>query len=832
MAYLPRIASRIRYLEALNARKNRLEIVAALSQGQVSRRDLVRWGIFATGGALALKNGLSPFARSAYADVPTGTPPSPVPPGKKFTMPMPRVGVLDPLPMKPNSYLDPVTGRAETEYLFCHPGTTTPIEDVLGARRTSYHSYYNHFANDLEQRTRYTNPVSGRGPVEGRPPIHPSGKDFFAHQRWGELRPKVGYLISLGQIRSGQSFHPDLAVQDANSVWCFGSRYGAPYAASVGPDSSQRPGYYGYQTGNIVTPLVRARYGEPILSRIHNDLPVERRLNNGFGRNEISTHYHNAHNAAESDGANNAYHFPGTFYDYLWSGMLARHDMVATPNLMDPGFKPGDTRASGIDDNGNVVPVAGDFREIQGTMWFHDHRFFFTAENVHKGNFALVNMYSGPDRANEEINDGINLRLPSGIGSQTGQAWGNLEYDVNLAISNPALDPQGQLFFDIFDTDGFLGDILAVNGAYYPYFEVKARRYRFRILNASMARFFRLALVDQNGKTVPYHFIANDGNLLPKPVLISNGIMDVQGVAERYDIVVDFNIARARGVTRLYLVNLLKQTDGRKPDKTLSISEAMKGDEDDPAVGPVLQFIVGEPATDQSADLFAAEWQRSGSKFLTEQIPVVAPVRTRTFEWVRSTGDSRDTADGQCIPECGEIENFPWSVKVNGEDAHSLNATRIGALIPRPGEVEHWQLENGGGGWDHPIHLHFEEGVTLDRDGDPIPATERMARKDVWRLRPSGSVRIQVRFGEFGGSYVNHCHNTTHEDFAMLLRYQVLRGGADDPVGMVTPTPIPTEWGVKWKDSEVLPEAQPDFNNSSSGGDDDSGSGRRRRSRV
>ncbi len=43
--------------------------------------------------------------------------------------------------------------------------------------------------------------------------------------------------------------------------------------------------------------------------------------------------------------------------------------------------------------------VPGDFRELQGTMWFHDHRFFFTAENVHPGNFALCNIYSGPDRA-------------------------------------------------------------------------------------------------------------------------------------------------------------------------------------------------------------------------------------------------------------------------------------------------------------------------------------------------------------------------------------------------------------------------------------------------
>ena len=57
---------------------------------------------------------------------------------------------------------------------------------------------------------------------------------------------------------------------------------------------------------------------------------------------------------------------------------------------------------------------------------------------------------------------------------------------------------------------------------------------------------------------------------------------------------------------------------------------------------------------------------------------------------------------------------LPWTVKVNSEAAHSFNANRISLLIPRPGEVEHWTFVNGGGGWDHPIHLHFEEGVTMN----------------------------------------------------------------------------------------------------------------------
>ena len=51
-------------------------------------------------------------------------------------------------------------------------------------------------------------------------------------------------------------------------------------------------------------------------------------LNRGFGRAETQLHFHNAHNGAESDGASNVHHFPGTFYDYRWSTTLARRDKI------------------------------------------------------------------------------------------------------------------------------------------------------------------------------------------------------------------------------------------------------------------------------------------------------------------------------------------------------------------------------------------------------------------------------------------------------------------------------------------------------------------------
>src|SRR3954466_266881 len=97
--YLSKSESKRRLKEAEDARANRLEIVSALSQGSISKRDLFRWGLLTATGALLAKNGLSPFATSAYAQVPTGTPPSPRFGAKKFTHRMPRQELQTPIPL-------------------------------------------------------------------------------------------------------------------------------------------------------------------------------------------------------------------------------------------------------------------------------------------------------------------------------------------------------------------------------------------------------------------------------------------------------------------------------------------------------------------------------------------------------------------------------------------------------------------------------------------------------------------------------------------------------------------------------------------------------------
>jgi FtsP/CotA-like multicopper oxidase with cupredoxin domain len=757
--YISPKASPVRQREAQRARDNRHEIVEALSHGQITRRDLYKWGLFTTAGAIALKNGLSPFAMSAFAQVPTGTPRSPLFGAQKFSQPLPRLALQTPTTLT----RDPGTGNA----LFPAPLGERP------AKRLSYHTDFT--ANPADPQ--FVNPVSGRGPIEGRPP-----GEIFAHQRWDEFFPKVGYVLSLGQVAPNTRFHPNFPAQNPNSVWCYGTGR--------------------FAQGTLPPPLFKGRYGEPILTRIYNNLPLLRAANeSGFGINETQLHFHNAHNGAESDGAANVHHFPGTFYDYRWSTTLARRDKINTQAT--------ERRASGPDGHGGLVNVAGDFRELQGTMWCHDHRFFFTAEDVYKGNFGMVNYYSGPDRGNESLNDGVNLRLPSGSFID----YGNIDFDVNLIVSDGAFRQDGQLFFDIFNTDGFLGDVPLVNMAYAPFLEVLPRKYRFRILNACMSRFWKLALAGPTGAAVPFQFIANDGNFVVNPIPLTT--LDHQGTAERYDIVVDFS--RFRIGDRIRLVNQLQmRPDGRGPQRDLTLAQALAGDPNDPCIGPIMEFRVASSVQSVDAPGFTYTSTMPDPSVvpatLTQQIPIVTPVRTRLVEFGRAgNGDSRNPITGQCTPDCPETAVFPWTIRVNGQEAHSMNANRISLLIPKPGEIEHWTYVNGGGGWDHPIHLHFEEGVTINRGTDPIPATERLVRKDVWRLRSTGqrTVTFQIQFGEYGGSYVNHCHNTVHEDFALLMRIQLLTGVPGSPQTAVTPTPNPTPDGVVFTTPEILPEGDP-----------------------
>ena len=329
--YLPKLASRRRQFEAEAARNNRLEIVNALSQGQITRRDLLRWGIFTTAGTLAFKNGLSPYAQSAYAAVPTGTPRSPLFNAKKFSEPMPRA-------IFPPRYDLNKLANNSAQWI---NHTTNQIVNELPAKNWSYHNDYNASGG-----TAYTNSATGVGPIEGRP-----DGEFFAHQRWDELFPKYGFLLSIGQVKSGSKFNSAMPAQAANAVWSFGAR-----------TPGMRANIKGTRTANAAPMLVKLRYGEPCVTRIYNDLPISRAENGGFGRNEISTALPQCPQRRGERRRLQRLPLPR----HVLRLPLGDHDGPARhAEHRPPTFRAMD-KCSGPDDGGGRVMVPGDFREIAG----------------------------------------------------------------------------------------------------------------------------------------------------------------------------------------------------------------------------------------------------------------------------------------------------------------------------------------------------------------------------------------------------------------------------------------------------------------------------------
>jgi FtsP/CotA-like multicopper oxidase with cupredoxin domain len=754
--------------------------------------------------------------------------------------------------------------------------------------------------------------------------------------------------------------------------------------------------------GTFPPKLMMTRYSESVLFRHHNALPIKFEANRGFGNHFITTHHHNGHNPAESDGFAQAFFLPGQFYDYAWPMILAGHDPVDEDHLHFPATNPlalqkrastpcdesgeevtvsfpsptkdasgnvcsraqrlaESTKTAGVyaieatcgwrsvkkqcDETGRVQ-IPGDWKETMSTHWFHDHMLDYTAQNVYKGNAAMMNIYSGIDPGREghlchyqNPEENVNLCLPSGSALK----WGNRDYDINLELAGKAwgqdtrvyegTDPslnigapagktradatspvEGQLWFQPFNTNGFLGDRMTVNWLSDPFLNVRARRYRFRILNAHVSRFLRTALVVQRdhadgddpgefrGKTqgvsydrVPFYMVGNDGNIMEHSLALDgsrdldadgdlqehHGILPTQSIAERWDVVVDFSENNGAGLKpgdKLYMLNLLEHKNGRRPQRSVPLADILSGEYAGDGIDAACDSIVdkflelriqactksdGSPADScQVGDgAIASQQDRSmdpglyvegntngpdGSALTMIPMPTITPqeleqAHHRTFIFGRGAATDSEPktiteaqgtnsaapshvpfgTDDFVYEVNGESINLdehdklplhaplPWGIKVDDGDKGMLNADmhRLSAA-PKLGDLEIWHIQNGGGGWSHNVHIHFEEGRILTRDGETPPDWERFGRKDVYRvgrMDDSGSeITLAMRFRDFGGAYMEHCHNTQHEDHSMLLRWDIENPGQLSP--FLTPEP---QWnGCTYTDSFTLPTAR------------------------
>ena len=498
-----------------------------------------------------------------------------------------------------------------------------------------------------------------------------------AHQRWADFTPAPdappikSYEMHVKE--ADHSFHPQLPTQ---KVW----------------------GYDGILPG----PTFVAKYGEPIVVRIFNELSP---TSVGYGSPEISTHLHNLHCGSESDG------FTGDYYSPTKFG----------PTMTGPGAYKDHHYVNCYAGYDAVHQTEGDPREALGTLWYHDHRLDFTGPNVYKGLAGFYLLFDELDSGDENDTNPKALRLPSGVG----------KYDIPLVFNDKVFDKNGYLFFNQFEADGILGDKFCVNGKIQPYFNVERRKYRFRMLDGGPARFYEL-YITHNGVDQAFTYISNDGNLLPAPLTMTKVRL---GVAERADIVIDFSKYKAGD--KLYIVNKLDQPNGRGPNGKILNPGTQ-----------ILEFRVGGlPAVPDNSRIPA--FATAAKPVTMRELPPInlAEVKvTRTWEFAKGNGG--------------------WTV--NGK----LFDVAVASAQPKRNSAEIWVLK-GGGDWSHPVHIHFEEGRILSRNGRP-PAPHEAGRKDVYVLGPGDEVRVFLRFRDFEGKYMMHCHNLTHEDHAMMIRWDIV----------------------------------------------------------
>ena len=108
----------------------------------------------------------------------------------------------------------------------------------------------------------------------------------------------------------------------------------------------------------------------------------------------------------------------------------------------------------------------------------------------------------------------------------------------------------------------------------------------------------------------------------------------------------------------------------------------------------------------------------------------------------------------------GMIPGQGMAFLINGQN---FNPNHISTQV-KLNAIEDWELVNTGI-MDHPFHLHVNQFQILSRDGKSLPY---LAGKDTVNVSPGETVRLRVKFNDFTGKTVYHCHILDHEDLGMM----------------------------------------------------------------
>lgn len=366
-----------------------------------------------------------------------------------------------------------------------------------------------------------------------------------------------------------------------------------------------------------------------------------------------------------------------------WHGLLV-------PELMDG--QPKDAILPG-----NSYTYSFPVFQRAGTYFYHSHAHHLTAKHVYKGyaGFFIV----------EDDNE-LQYGLPTG------------EYDIPLLIQDRHSIYQPQFNYSPSNMDrmlGYLGDVPLVNGTPEAFFEVQRTLYRFRLLNGSNARVYKIAFSDNS----PFWVVATDGGLKDEAVQMDSVFLSP---GERLDILFDF----------------LTYSVG---NSVTLITQSFSGIGNQGTQMDLLRFdIIGDLT--------------SGG---------IVPQNLAAINYYD-------------INDITGTRTFTLSQGMMGNGMHRINGltydmNRIDENIPFD-KLEEWKFINNTNNF-HPMHVHGVMFQVYSRNGNTNLSPNDKGWKDTVLVNPNETVQTLVRFNDYSGIYLLHCHNLEHEDDGMMLNIQI-----------------------------------------------------------
>jgi FtsP/CotA-like multicopper oxidase with cupredoxin domain len=325
-----------------------------------------------------------------------------------------------------------------------------------------------------------------------------------------------------------------------------------------------------------------------------------------------------------------------------------------------------------------------------GTYWYHPHPHHHTAWQVGMGLYGAIIV-----RAHDDP-------LPEGL-SERVLILSDNRFTADGAIDFPDPDSeQGR----VDAMNGREGDVLLVNDDIMPEFSIRSGEVqRWRVINASGARTYRLALADHT-----FVHVGSDGGLFEHPVEVDEIIL-------------------ANGERAELLVR------GTAPPGSRAVLQTLPYDRYMPKTRPADWDVPRDLLT-----LAYSDERPVGRVHIPDVLRSVTALDTGAVTETRVMLMSQGRINSKVM----DMER----VDVSAE----LGATEI------------WEVENLVG-MDHPFHLHGFRFQVLDRNGVPEPYP---SWKDTVNVPKRERVRFIVRYSDFPGLWMFHCHILDHEDQGMM----------------------------------------------------------------